>query len=152
MGTSSPPAALREVSLRGGQPCDARSSGSTRYLNALCDRVHDRHRFRRLTAESSNLDRMRVLQGHGLGAVQDDPAEDTDAEFMDARRAWGQDEMRPVRQAARAILSREAERRAGVCSKFLRTRHCRRRRCRPLGAQAVQLTGGSEIKSRCGRC
>ena len=57
---------------------------------------------------------MRVLQGYGVGAVQDDPAADTDAEFMDARRAGGQDEMRQVRQAARAILSRKAERRAGV--------------------------------------
>jgi hypothetical protein len=47
---------------------------------------------------------MRVLQGHGLGAVQDDPAEGTDAKFVDARRAGGQDEMRPVRQAAPAIL------------------------------------------------
>ena len=63
---------------------------------------------------------MRVLHGHSLGAVEDDPAEDTDAEFVDARRAWGQDEVRPVRQAARAILSREAERRAGVCEELLR--------------------------------
>jgi len=63
---------------------------------------------------------MRVLQGHGLGAVQDDPAEDTDAEFVDARRAGGQDEMRQVRQAAGAILSREAERRSGVCKELLR--------------------------------
>jgi hypothetical protein len=39
---------------------------------------------------------MRVLQGDGLGAVQDDPADDTRTQRVDARRAGGQDEMRPV--------------------------------------------------------
>ena len=48
-------------------------------------------------------DRMRVLQGHGVGAVQDDPAADTDAEFVDARRTRGQDEVRQVLQTAGAI-------------------------------------------------
>ena len=62
---------------------------------------------------------MRVLQGNGVGALQDDPRQNPHAEFMDARRTRGQDEMREVRQAARAILSREAERRAGVCKKLL---------------------------------
>ena len=62
---------------------------------------------------------MRVPQGHRLGAVQDDPAEDTRPEFVDAR-TWGQDEVRPVRQAAREILSGEAERRAGVREELLR--------------------------------
>jgi hypothetical protein len=56
------------------------------------------------------VNRVRVLQGHGVGAVQDDPADNPRLEFVDARRAGGQDEVRPVRQAARAILSREAER------------------------------------------
>ena len=60
------------------------------------------------------MDRVQVLQGNGLGAVQDDPAEHPHAEFVDARRTGGQDEMRPMRQPARAILSGETERRAGV--------------------------------------
>src|ERR1035437_4928722 len=64
---------------------------------------------------------MRVLQGYGVGAVQDDPAENTDAEFVDARRAGGQGEVREVRQAARAILSCTAERRAGVYEGLLKT-------------------------------
>src|ERR1035437_7578843 len=63
---------------------------------------------------------MRVLQGYGVGAVQDDPAENTDAEFVDARRAGGQGEVREVRQAARAILSCTAERRAGVYEGLLK--------------------------------
>ena len=62
---------------------------------------------------------MRVLQGHGVGAFQDNPPEDPDAEFLDTRRTGGQDEVRPVRQAARAILSGEAERRAGICQGLL---------------------------------
>jgi hypothetical protein len=57
-----------------------------------------------------------------VGAVQDDQAEDTRPQCLDARRAGSQDEMRPVRQAARAILPREAERRAGLCAKLLITR------------------------------
>ena len=51
-------------------------------------------------------------------SVQNDPVEDTDSEFVDARRAWGQDEVRPVQQAPRAILPREAERRAGFALSF----------------------------------
>ena len=62
---------------------------------------------------------MRVLQGHGVGAFQDNPPEDPDAEFLDTRRTGGQDEVGPVRQAARAILSGEAERRAGICQGLL---------------------------------
>jgi hypothetical protein len=62
---------------------------------------------------------MRVLQGHGVGAVQDDTRNDPGAELMDARRAGGQDEVRRVRQATRAILSHDAERRAGVCQELL---------------------------------
>src|ERR1035437_9094254 len=63
---------------------------------------------------------MRVLQGNGVGAVQYDPRENPGAQFMVARRAWREAEMRPLRQAARAILSREAERRAGICEGILR--------------------------------
>jgi hypothetical protein len=74
----------------------------------------------RLAVRSRSLDRMRVLQGDGLDAVQYDPAADTDPEFMDARRAGGEDEVLQVRQASRAILSREAERRAGICEGILR--------------------------------
>src|SRR5665647_661398 len=47
---------------------------------------------------------MRVLQGNGLGAVQYDPRENPGAQFIVARRAWREDEMRPLRQAARAIF------------------------------------------------
>ena len=48
------------------------------------------------------------------------PADNPRAQFMDARRAGGQDEMRQMRQAARAILSRETVRRAGVFKELLR--------------------------------
>jgi hypothetical protein len=41
------------------------------------------YRIRRIS-----LDRMRVLQGHGVGAVQDDPAADTDAECKEKTRAY----------------------------------------------------------------
>src|SRR5664279_5475330 len=53
---------------------------------------------------------MRVLQGNGLGAVQYDPRENPGAQFMVARRAWREDEMRPLRQAARAKRSRATRR------------------------------------------
>jgi hypothetical protein len=67
-----------------------------------------------------SLDWLRVLQGDGLGAVQDDPAEDPRPECVDARRAGSQVEVRQVRQAAGAILlPREAKRRAGVCAELL---------------------------------
>jgi hypothetical protein len=63
-------------------------------------------------------DRMRVLQGNGVGAVQDDPAEGTDAEFVDAGRAGGQDEMRQMRQAARATIPRGRATRRGLRQAF----------------------------------
>jgi hypothetical protein len=62
-----------------------------------------------------------MLQGYGVGAFQDDPRHDPRAEFVDARRAGSEDEMRQVRQAARAILSRAARRRAGFCEGLLST-------------------------------
>ena len=62
---------------------------------------------------------MRVLQGHRVGAVQDAPRENTDAQRHDARPARRQDEMRSVRQAAGAILSCKPERHARVRSKDL---------------------------------
>src|SRR5450759_4297735 len=65
---------------------------------------------------------MRVLQGNGVGAVQVDPRDHPGAEFMDARRAGGQDEMRQVWQAATALLPSEAERRSGVCEGLLSVR------------------------------
>jgi hypothetical protein len=66
------------------------------------------------------LDRMRVLQGNGLGAVQDNPAENPRIERVDVGRAGCKVEMRPVRQTARAILSRAARRPTGLCSKLLK--------------------------------
>ncbi len=37
---------------------------------------------------------MRVLQGNGLGSVQDAPGEGTDAQRHDARQARGEDALR----------------------------------------------------------
>ena len=41
----------------------------------------DTRTISQLEAEGYPVDRMRMLQGDGLGAVQDDPAEDTDSEI-----------------------------------------------------------------------
>jgi hypothetical protein len=59
-----------------------------------------------------SLDRLRVLQGHRLGSVQDAPRADPNAQRHDARPAWRQDEMRSVRQAPGAILPCKPERHA----------------------------------------
>ena len=61
---------------------------------------------------------MRVLQGYRVGAVQDAPRADPDAQRHGAGPARSQDEMRSVQQAAGAILSCKPERHARVCSKL----------------------------------
>jgi hypothetical protein len=43
--------------------------------------------------------------------------------FLDARRTWREDEMRRVRQGARAILSGEADRRAASLREAFDARH-----------------------------
>jgi hypothetical protein len=43
--------------------------------------------------------RVTICLARFAGAVQDDPRENPGAQLMDARRAWGQDEVRQVRQA-----------------------------------------------------
>ena len=59
--------------------------------------------------EAEGYPRMRVLQGNGLGPIQDDPGETTDAQRYDARPDRRQDALRQMRQATRAILSGEAD-------------------------------------------
>ena len=81
---------------------------------------------------------------HRLDAVQDDPREDSRLEFVDARQAGREAEMRRVRQAARALLSRGAERRAGVCQRLLMPVKIRRCRAWPVsGAGADALFYGA---------
>jgi len=46
----------------------------------------DNRTISQLEAEGYPLDRMRVLQGHGLGAVQDAPRESTNAQRHDAHQ------------------------------------------------------------------
>lgn len=64
------------------------------------------------------MDQLRVLQGHGVGALRYDPAEDTRTEFMDAGRTGRADEMRQVRQPAYAVLPGPAESAPGFAKSY----------------------------------
>ena len=51
------------------------------------------------------MDRLRVLQGHRMGAVQDAPPENTDAQRHDARPARRQDALRQLARPEGAAVS-----------------------------------------------